>query len=308
MSSNNLTTKKKEKKKKWSLEDIIFNVIVYSVFILLALICFYPFWYLFINTISNNQLTNLGKVLWVPIGIHWDNYIKVLETPNLGNATLVTLGAVVCSTTVHVLVTSYTAYCFTRQEMWHKKLWYRLVIATMYFNAGMIPGYLFWSKFMDLDNTFWIYVIPGCIGVYNMVLIKTSMEAVPPELEESAYMDGAGYMIRYWKIIMPLQKPILSTVMLFHIVGEWNDYMSTKMYVTKPALYKIQFVLYEMLNQVSALGDTLAEEMGMDPSKMYSPTAIRNCLTMVVIVPIMCVYPYVQKYYIKGVMLGAVKG
>jgi len=182
------------------------------------------------------------------------------------------------------------------------------VIATMYFSAGMIPAYLFWSKFMDLDNTFLIYVIPGCLGVYNMVLIKTSMEAVPAELEESAYMDGAGYLTRYLKIIMPLQKPILSTVVLFHIVGEWNDFFTTKLYVTKPALYKIQFVLYEMLSQVSAMKDSVAEESGIDMSTMYSPLAIRNCLTMVVIVPIMCVYPFIQKYYVKGVMLGAVKG
>ena len=306
MSSNDMATKKK--KKKWTREDIIFHVIVCSIFILFALICFYPFWYLFINTISNNQLVNLGKVLWLPIGIHLDNYVEVIKTPNLGNSVLVTLGAVVCSTLLNVLVNSYTAYCFTKEEMWHKKFWYRMVIATMYFGAGMIPGYLFWSKFMNLDNTFWIYVIPGCLGVYTMVLIKTSMEAVPPELEESAYMDGAGYMTRYWKIIMPLQKPILATNVLFHIVGEWNDYFSTKLYVTKPKLYKIQFLLYELLNQLSGMAESAADEVSMDMSNMYSTAAIRNCLTMVVVVPIMCVYPFIQRYYVKGVMLGAVKG
>jgi len=299
----------KKKKAKWTREDIIFHVITCSIYIAFALICFYPFWYLFINTISNNQLTNLGKVLWVPIGVHWDNYVKVLKTPNLGSSALVTVGSVICSTVLHVLVTSFAAYCFTKEEMWHKKFWYRMVIATMYFSAGLIPAYLFWSKFMNLDNSFWIYVLPGCLGVYNMVLIKTSMEAVPAELEESAYMDGAGYLIRYGRIFLTLQKPILSTVVLFHIVGAWNDFFTTKLYITKPALYKIQFVLYEMLNQVSALkGGSLADETGIDMSDMYSPVAIRNCLTIVVIVPVMCVYPFIQKYYVKGVMLGAVKG
>ena len=188
--------------------------------------------------------------------------------------------------------------------MWGRKFWYRLVVITMYFSAGMIPVYLN-NKMLGLLNSFWIYIIPGLLSVYNMILIKTSIEAMPPDLEESAYLDGAGYFTRFFKLVLPLQKPILATVALFSAVGHWNDFFTTKLYITKPRLYTLQFLLYELLNQITAAAEQITND---DPFAKITPTGIRLTLTAVVVIPIMLVYPFVQKYYVKGIMVGAVKG
>ena len=196
------------------------------------------------------------------------------------------------------------AYFFTKEELWGRKIWYRLVVVTMYFSAGMIPVYLN-NRMLGLTNSFWIYIVPNMFSVYNMVLIKTSIESMPAELEESAYLDGAGYFARFTKIVLPLQKPILATVALFQAVNHWNDFFTTKMYITRPKLYTLQFQLYELLNQVTAASEQIN---ATDPYASITPLGIRLTLTAVVVIPIMMVYPFIQKYYVKGIMVGAVKG
>lgn len=170
-------------------EDVIYHIFAYILFGLVFLLCAYPFYYLLICTISDNKLVDLGKVYLYPKGIHFDNYIKVFQTNNLLNAAKISLIRVIVGTGLQLLVTSYMAYFFTKTAMWGRKFWYRMVIATMYFSAGMIPVYLN-LKMLGMVNSFAVYVIPGMLNVYNMVLVKTSIEAMPQELEESAYMDG----------------------------------------------------------------------------------------------------------------------
>ena len=296
-------------KNKMSLADIAYNVVCGILFTLFALICIFPFYYLFICTISNPSLVEVGKIVLWPRGLTLKNYIEVLRLPNLFNATMITLGRTVLGTASTLLVTAYLAYFFTKTEMWGRKFWYRMVVATMYFSAGMIPVYLN-NKMLGLVNSFWIYIIPGLVGVYNMILVKTSMESLPAELEESALLDGAGYLTRFARIVLPLQKPILATVGLFSAVGHWNDFFTTQLYITKPKLYTLQFLLYEFQNQVknaATLINSASEAMGQGSSNIQ-PTGIRLTLTAIVIIPIMLVYPFIQKYYVKGVMIGAVKG
>lgn len=298
-----------QNKKKMPMADMIFNGICGILFALFAVICVFPFYYLFICTISDPGLVEVGKIVLLPKGITLKNYMEVLRLPNLGNATLITLGRTFLGTAATMAMTSYLAYFFTKTEMWGRKVWYRLVVATMYFSAGMIPIYLN-NKMLGLLNSFWIYIVPGLVGVYNMILIKTSMEALPAELEESALLDGAGYLTRFTRIVLPLQKPILATVGLFSAVGHWNDFFTTQLYITKPKLYTLQFLLYEFQNQVknaAAQINSASEAMGMGSSNIQ-PTGIRLTLTAIVIIPIMLVYPFIQKYYVKGVMIGAVKG
>lgn len=296
-------------KNKMSLADIVYNAVCGILFILFALVCVFPFYYLFICTISDPSLVEVGKIVLWPRGITLKNYIEVSRLPNLANATMITLGRTVIGTGSTLLITSYLAYFFTKTQMWGRKFWYRMVVATMYFSAGMIPVYLN-NKMLGLLNSFWIYIIPGLVGVYNMILVKTSMEALPAELEESALLDGAGYLTRFAKIVIPLQKPILATVGLFSAVGHWNDFFTTQLYITKPKLYTLQFLLYEFQNQVknaAAQINSASEAMGQGSTNIQ-PTGIRLTLTAIVIIPIMLVYPFIQKYYVKGVMIGAVKG
>lgn len=292
-----------------SAADITYNVLCGIVFAVFSAVCIFPFYYLFICTISDPALVEVGKIVLLPKGLTLQNYMEVLRLPNLGNAALITLGRTAFGTVSSLLVTSYLAYFFTKTEMWGRKFWYRAVVATMYFSAGMIPVYLN-NKMLGLLNSFWIYIIPGLVGVYNMILVKTSMESVPAELEESAVLDGAGYLTRFGKIILPLQKPILATVGLFTAVGHWNDFFTTQLYITKPKLYTLQFLLYEFQNQVKNAASQInsASEAAGAGGSNIQPTGIRLTLTAIVIIPIMLVYPFIQKYYVKGVMIGAVKG
>jgi multiple sugar transport system permease protein/putative aldouronate transport system permease protein len=288
-------------------EDIIFHIFGYIFFTAVLLLCAYPFYYLLISTISDNQMVELGMITVIPKGVHFDNYVKVMQTQNLLNSTFISVLRVLTGTTANILVTSYVAYFFTKEEMWGRKFFYRMVVVTMYFSAGMIPVYLN-NRMLHLTNTFFIYIIPGLLSVYNMVLVKTSIEAMPKELEESAHIDGAGYLMRLFMIVLPLQQPILATIALFSAIGHWNDFFTTMLYITNTRLYTLQFLLYELLKQVTAASQQITDYSVVDPAAILTPTGIRLTLTAIVVIPVMLVYPFVQKFYVKGIMLGAVKG
>lgn len=302
--------KEEEHKRPLSREDKIFHTINYIVFGLVALICFYPFYYLFINTISRNDYVDLGLVMFWPVGIHFQNYINIFNLDKIGNAVFISVARTLLGTGSSVLFTTILAYLFTKQHMKCRKILYRLVIVTMYFSAGMIPGYMN-MKLLGLMNSFWVYIVPKFIAVYNMVLIKTFIESLPPSLEESAQIDGASYIQRFVHIILPLSKPILATVALFTAVSQWNSFMDTLLYVSDSDLYPLQFLLYEYLNQASALAgsiSTMTDMSQLDAMTQISTTAVRNTMTIVTILPIIFVYPFIQRYYVQGVMIGAVKG
>ena len=292
------------KKKKTSREELIYHAIVCPLFVLIVLICAYPFYYMFICTISNGHQVDIGNVILLPKGLNIQNYIEVLKLNNISNAAIVSVMRVAIGTFTELLVCAYVGYFFTKQNMWGRKFWYRFVVITMYFSAGIIPIYLN-HKSLGLLNTFWVYIIPRMLNVYNMILIKTNIESLPPDLEESAYMDGAGYFTRFFRIVLPLSKPILATTGLFAAVSHWNDFISTKVYITRPKYFTLQFVLYELLNQVRSLLDEMSGDFDYSA---ITPMGIRMTMTVVVTVPVMLVYPYVQKYYVKGIMIGAVKG
>ena len=292
------------KKKKMNREDKVFNIIGILVFSIITLICFYPFYYLLICTISDQQLVNMNQIMLLPKGINFKNYVEIFQVQNLFNAACVSVARTVCTTAVRLICTSYMAYLFTKKQMWGHKFWYRFTVITMYFSAGMIPEYLN-NRMLGLTNSFWVYVIPASISVYNMVLVKTNIEAMPPSLEESAYLDGAGYLKRFFYVVLPLQKPILATVSLFTAVNQWNDFFTTKLYITDTKLYTLQFLLYELLNQITAAANQINNA---NPFAAITPTGIRLTLTAIVIIPIICVYPFVQKFYVKGLMVGSVKG
>lgn len=298
-----------KRKKRMSPQDVLFNVLCGTLFAIFAFICAFPFYYLLICTISNPNLVEVGGITLLPKGLTLRNYAEVLKVDNLGNSALITIARAVLGTCSSTFCSAYLAYFFTKQNMWGRRVWYRMTVATMYFSAGMIPEYLN-NRALGLLNTFWIYIIPGLVGVYNMILIKTSMESIPGELEESAVLDGAGYITRLFRIVLPLQKPILATVSLFLIVNHWNDFFTTQLYVTNPRLYTLQFLLYEFLAQVKNTSNTVVtgNEALNATMNVVRTTGIRLTLTVVVMVPIMLVYPFIQKFYVKGVMIGAVKG
>lgn len=289
--------------------DKVFQTVNYTVFILFTLICFYPFYFLLINSVSDGNMVDLGRVLFYPVGFSMENYRNILSLPNFGRSAVISVLRTVLGTAGTVLFSSYMAFFFTKRDMWHYKLWYRIVIATMYFSAGMIPGYLN-IKSLHLLNTFWVYIVPGLLSVYNMVLIKTYIESIPASMEESAEIDGAGVLRRFVSIILPLSVPILATVTLFVAVGQWNSFMDTLLYITKDELYTLQYTLQMYFRQADVISKQIASGISSADSiaQALSPTTIRLTITVIVTVPILCVYPFVQRYFVKGIMIGAVKG
>lgn len=292
--------------------DVIFNVINYTFFIAFTLTCIFPFYYLFINTISNNEMVRKGQINFLPHGINIDNYLSLLQAKEVGQAFLVSAARTFLGTALMVLASAFVGYLVTKQQMWHRKFWYRFLVITMYFNAGLIPWYLNMSM-LGLTNKFAAYIIPGIVAPYNIILVKTYIESIPSELEESAFMDGASYLTIFWKIIWPLSKPILATIAIFGAVGHWNSFQDSLILMQgAPNLYTLQHRLYLYLNQAS----NLAAIMNSGSSQMsdtlqqslLNTKVIKYTISMVSIIPILLVYPFMQRYFEKGIMMGAVKG
>lgn len=302
--------KKKSFRDRITLGDII-NVIVLLAF---TFLCFYPFWYIFIGSISNPNIS-VRTLTFLPKDVTWFNYREVLRSKGLMEAMTVSVARTVLGTLLSVLLTSFMAYLFTLQKMPARKFFYRLVIITMYLSGGLIPTFLVFKSY-GLLNSFWVYIIPGAISVYNMVLVKTFMEnGVPESLGESASLDGAGPMTIFFRIMLPLSLPILATIALFVAVGQWNSWFDNMIYNTRNSdLDTLQYLLYKKLNEANKIAEaarsgstTMVGEM-LTKQMTLTPDSIRMTITMLVTLPILCVYPFLQKYFVKGIMVGAVKG
>ena len=297
---------------KRSINDIIFDILNYAFFIIFTLICVFPFYYLFINTISDNGLVSKGLVNFYPRGLHIKNYIALKDVNGLGMSFIVTLARTVIGTIVSTVASGVVGYLVTKKEMWHRKIFYRFMIITMYFSAGLIPWFTT-MQMLGLTNTFWAYIIPGIVSVYNIIMVKTYIESIPAELEESASIDGASYMTIFVKIIWPLSKPILATIAIWCAVGHWNSFQDSLVLMSgAPKLKTLQERLYIYLNQSSNLAASMGTATtGLSETQrqqMLNTKSIQYTVAMVTAIPILCVYPFMQKYFVKGLMLGAVKG
>lgn len=297
--------------RKRSVGDRVVDSIIYLAFALLTIACIFPFYYIFINTISDNSLVAAGQIRLLPKGLHLSNYVSVLSLKELPPALLISLARTVLGTAFTLLCAFFPAYCFSRSEYWHKGIFYKFVIITMYFSAGVIPTYLNYQM-LGIYNTFWVYILPCCVTPFNLILVKTYMESLPASLEESAEIDGAGYLVRFTRIVMPLCKPIMATIVVFSAVGQWNNFMDTVLYTKSASLQTLQYVLYRYLREANTLAEIARENPDMmaqmDPSTMISPLTIKYAVSVVTVLPILLVYPFFQKYFVKGIMIGAVKG
>ncbi|WP_040949954.1 carbohydrate ABC transporter permease [Gorillibacterium massiliense] len=277
---------------------------------LFTLTCIYPFYYLFINTISNNDLSTMGYITFYPRGIHFDNYMHVLKLKGLKQAAIISVLRTVIGTLFTVGTSAFLGYLFTKRNMWGRKIWYRYIVVTMYFNAGLIPWYITMHN-LHLTNNFLGYVLPAIISPFNIILVKTFVESIPAALEESAMLDGAGYMRLFWSIIVPLITPILATITIFSAVNQWNSFIDTAILVTDTKLYTLQYLLYRYLNESSSLAALIKSSQDMasiNVQNMQTPTSVRMTVTMIVVLPILLVYPFFQRFFVKGIMIGAVKG
>lgn len=305
-------TKGKKKRGSYNASDTMMSISCYVIYAICALVCIYPFYYIFINTISANDLSARGVILFLPKGIHFKNYISAFRIDGLFQAAKISVLRTVIGTVGTVGASAFLGFMFTQDNMWHRKMWYRLIVATMYFNAGIIPWYLTMRN-LHLTNNFWGYILPAIISPFYIILTKTFVESVPKELQEAAQIDGAGIMKIFFKVMLPVIKPIMATIAIFSAVNQWNSFQDTLLLVTDTKLYPLQFILYQYLNQASSLSSLANSTSGTASlaaavATTQTPTSVRMTVTIIVVLPIMLVYPIFQRYFVKGIMIGAVKG
>ncbi|MDE6709057.1 MAG: carbohydrate ABC transporter permease, partial [Oscillospiraceae bacterium] len=279
-----------------------------DVFKIQTISCVFPFYYIFINTISSPDLVTRGAITLLPKELTISNYMQIAKVCDLLTSIVVTFIRTVLGTALMVFTSALAGYLVTKKEMWHRQFWYRFLVITMYFNAGLIPWYLNMAM-LGLTDTFAAYIIPGVISPYNIILVKTYIESIPGEIEESAYMDGASYWTIFRKIIWPLSKPILATIAIFGAVGHWNSFQdSLILNANTPELYTLQHRLYIYLNKSSNVSALATGGDASSIANQLNTKIIQYTISMVTIIPILCVYPFMQRYFEKGLMLGAVKG
>ena len=268
-----------------------------------TLLCAYPFYYLIIYTFSDSAKAAAGITIY-PKGFTLDNIRMVLTMDNIPRALWMSVIRTVCASGLTLIGSSFFGYLMTKREMYLRTFFYRLCVISMYVAGGLIPTYIVY-RIYGMTNTFWVYIVPGIVTPYYVVLIKTYMESIPYELEEAALIDGAGILTVFARIILPLSKPILATIAVFSIVAEWNYWFDTHIYIVNEDLYTLQYVLYNYMQDAQKL----TERMSRNASGVsLNTTTVRMTITFIVTLPILLVYPFMQRYFTKGLMLGAVKG
>lgn len=291
--------------------DKAFNIINIAIFTIFTLMCVFPFYYLFINTISDNDLSARGLIYFLPKGIHFDNYQQVFKIKGLLDAALISLARTVLGTACTVLASAFVGYLMSKRKMMLHKLCYRFILVTMYFNAGIIPWYINMMN-LKLLNNFWAYILPAIISPFNVILVKTYVESIPSALEDAAQIDGAGYFNRFFRVVLPICIPILATITVFSAVGQWNAFQDTLFLMSDPKLYTLQFILYRYMNEATALASIIkaseSSDLLVNLSVTQTATSIKMTVSMIVVTPIILVYPFFQRYFVKGIMIGAVKG
>ena len=301
-------------KRRTNISNLVFDIIIYLVLLFVVIVTVYPFW----NTIAislNDGLDSLkgGIKLW-PRKFTWKNYADLFQTDRIFNAGIISVTRTVLQTILSVFCTSLLAYALSRKEFVLRRYLTTIIVISMYINAGLIPGYML-IKRLHLLGKYAVYIVPCLVDVFNFILVRTYINGLPDSFVESARIDGANEFKIYLQIIMPLIVPSIAMICLFTAVGAWNSWFDTYLYCSnKPKLHSLQYVLMSFLqqsqNQSTNANDAnsmaLAAGAGSTASKS-TPISIRSSITMVATLPILVVYPFVQKYFVVGMTIGGVK-
>lgn len=300
-----VTTKRRKSRKKTSVADKVFVTLNTLFMIMFVIITLYPV----LNTpaISLNDGTDAlrGGIYLLPRKFTWKNYITVLQKDNLIMGAYITVARTVIGTALALFANAILAFIVSRKRFMFKKQLSLFWVITMYVNGGMIPTFLLF-KTLHLTNSFWVYVIPGMFSAFNMLVIRTYMNGISDSLEESAQLDGAGYTTIFLKIISPLCKPVYATVALFVAVGQWNSWFDAMLYNRMSAnLTTLQYELMKLLSSVTNQGNSV--EAMKNAAGSVTPTSVRAAATILTMLPIICLYPFLQRYFVTGLTIGGVK-
>ena len=292
----------REKKKRRARGDRVFAFANLALLILFTGMILFPIYYMFIVSISGSTNVVRGDITWYPQNINLDAYKTILKNESLGRSYLNTVFYTVAGTSISVFMSALCAYPLSRKQLYGRRAVTFFIIFTMLFDVGMIPRFLVVNA-LNLRNTVFSILLPGAIDVYYMIMIRTFFQGLSEEMAESAKMDGAGEWKIFSRIIVPLSKPVLASVTLFYAVGIWNSYLGPLLYLDEKKLYPLQLILRNIVisNEMSTMSGDIA-------SMNISTMNIKYAVIFISILPILCIYPFIQKYFNKGVMVGAVKG
>ena len=279
----------------------VFDIVNNLLLVLIAVIIVVPLWNIVISSFSSGKALAEGGFIFFPKEYSLENYRTVLRDSSIWKSYLISIAKTVTGVITHLFFCSMVAFAMSKQYLRGRKLYTEMGVITMFFSGGMIPTYLL-MKNLGLLNNFMVYILPQLFSYYDMVILMNFFRQVPPSLEESAKIDGAGVWTVFLRIILPLSKPALATIALFNGVYQWNDFMTAKLYVTNKDLYPVQMKLYEIIVQQQT------QTMSVGSFVMETTTKGVQLATIVITtVPIVIVYPMLQKHFVSGMMLGAVK-
>lgn len=292
--------------RKRSVSGTIFDVCNYIILTLLAFVCLYPVWHVLVGSFSDPiQLTSHYGALIKPVGFSLEGYRVVFNNPNIWTGYKNTLFYVVVGTATRMFFTLLCAYLLSRKDFLLRKGLTFMMVLTMYFGGGMIPSFMV-VKALGLYNTRAAIIIPSLISTWNMIIMKTALQGVPSALEESARLDGANDFVVLFQILVPVVKATIAVIALYYIVGEWNSWFSAMIYLRDTSKRPLQLFLREILIENTTSAQTA--EVETDLSAVFLEESIKYCTIVIATVPILCIYPFVQKYFVTGVMMGSIKG
>ncbi|WP_310602041.1 carbohydrate ABC transporter permease [Anaerosporobacter sp.] len=299
------TTKVKNKIKR-SRGTMIFDTCNVIFMLIICFLCLYPIWYVVVNSLNDANDALQGGIYWWPRKFSLANYKSVFSNGSVVQAFKVTVAKTLIGTTINVLFTAMVAYPLSKARLIGRKYYMAIGTVTMFFSGGLIPSFLLFKN-LHLLNNFLVYIIPAAFNFFNLLIFINFFKEIPAALEESAKIDGAHDLKIFMKIIIPLSKPVFATIALFAGVGQWNDYFGGLMYMTnRTDLEPIQTFLYRLVAQVqsSQMAGNISVQIKTSDT---TSTAIKLAAMVITTLPICCVYPFLQKYFVKGMMVGAVK-
>lgn len=286
--------------------EIVFNVLNYIFLTLVACAMLYPMWYVVCASFSDSTaLTRYSGILLWPQEFSTAAYSMMLRNPMIIQGFVNSVIIMIVGTALNLVFTSICAYVLSRRGVLWNKFFSKFIIFTMFFNGGMIPTYLIVANVLHLNDTWWAIILPGLINVYNMIIMRTSFANIPDSLVESAQLDGATHWKILFRIVMPLSKAVIAVMILYYAVAHWNSWFNASIYLKERSKFPIQLILREIL----IANDTSSMSMGTAMSDQVDVGEVIKYATIVATtVPILIIYPFLQKYFVGGVMIGAVKG
>ena len=302
--------KKNQSNIKVSMGERIFYFLNYVFFIICAAITIFPLLYLLSMSLSSSNAINSGKVFLLPVETTLAAYKNIVEDGQILYAFKNTIVITVAGTVLNMISTILCAYPLSRKRLKGRGIFSGLIVFTMMFSGGMIPNFLL-VKSLGLMDTHWALWLPGLISVYNMIVLRSFFQGIPDSLEEAAQVDGANDIYILIRIILPLSGPVLATLVLFYAVGWWNEYFNAMIYLNSSSLQPMQLKLMQLLQNINQelLSNTSGSAGALEQDKQdLVSESVRAASTVITVLPILCVYPFLQKYFVKGVMVGSVKG